>query len=70
MKLLVLRVTLRALASSSPGLRQPWGPKYQRIVTLKALANGCAGDFATLLEFAKVWVGNWNPRVAPTLGWN
>ena len=54
-----LQITLKALASFSPGLPQPWGSSYQRILTLKALANYGTGDFANSFRVREVkWVGS------------
>jgi len=61
--------TPKALANSSPGLLQPWGPNASRIVTLKALAKGkVVHDLGTPSEFEIVVV--FYPGLKQPLGWN
>jgi uncharacterized SAM-binding protein YcdF (DUF218 family) len=61
-KLHVPRTTLKAFANSSPGLPQPWDRCNQRIVTLKALANGCECHLASSFRVREVvWVGTGIP---------
>ena len=50
----ILRMTLKALANSSPGLLQPWDLCSQRTVTLKALAKWLPGRLRELLQSSRV----------------